>query len=121
MIEDNEYIDNEPESQPEPQQEPQPHPEGLQRYCRYFGTPEGSERNTAACFYEERWVKMGGIFPLDNYVQYGLREFSADDGVPITLKAMLFNRYHSSNGFYPNIAEMFKAWYERFYLGVEGE
>ena len=56
-----------------------------------------------------------------NYVQYGLREFSADDGVPITLKAMLFNRYHSSNGFYPNIAEMFKAWYERFYLGVEGE
>ena len=125
MIEDNEYIDNEPEPErepaPEPQPEPQPQPEGLQRYCRYFGVPGGPERNTAASFYEERWVNMGGIFPLDDYVHYGLREFSADDGVPITLKAMLFNRYHSSNGFYPNIAEMFKAWYERFYLGEKGE
>lgn len=94
----------------------QPCAGGLARYCRYYGVPGGAERNTAASFYEERWVNLGGIYPLDEYVEYGLMNFSEDDGVPITLKAMLFNRYHTSNGFYPNISEMFKEWYERFYL-----
>ena len=97
----------------------EPQPEGLQRYCKYFGVPGGADSNTAASFYEERWVREGGIFPLDVYVEYGLRDFSFDDGVPITLKAMLFDRYASSNGFYPTIAEMFKAWSKRFYLGEE--
>lgn len=64
---------------------------------------------------------MGGIFPLDEYEKYGLQDFNTEDGVPITLKAMLFNRYHVSNGFYPNIADMFKEWYERFYLGDRSE
>ena len=99
----------------------QPQPEGLQRYCRYYGKPGGTERNTAASFYEERWVKVGGIFPLDEYEKYGLQDFEPDDGVPITLKAMLFNRYHSSNGFYLNIADMFKEWYVRFYLCEDNE
>lgn len=97
------------------------HPEGLIRYCKYFGVPGGPERNTAASFYEERWLRMGGIFPLDEYEKYGLQNFNTEDGVPITLKAMLFNRYHVSNGFYPNIADMFKEWYERFYLGDRSE
>ena len=94
---------------------------GLARYCRYYGVSGGSDQNTAACFYEERWVKLGGIFPLDEYMEHDLMRFNEDDGVPITLKAMLFNRYHSSNGFYPNIAEMFKEWYVRFYLCEEKE
>ena len=66
-------------------------------------------------------VKVGGIFPLDEYEKYGLQDFEPDDGVPITLKAMLFNRYHSSNGFYLNIADMFKEWYVRFYLCEDNE
>ncbi|MCQ2974011.1 MAG: hypothetical protein MJ211_04300 [Bacteroidales bacterium] len=95
--------------------------ETLMKYCRYFGVPGGPERNTAASFYEERWVKIGGEFPLDEYKKFGLEDFNSEDGVPITLKAMLFNRYHNSNGYYQEIAEMFKDWYLMFYIGEKGE
>ena len=45
---------------------------------------------------------------LDEYLSYGLREFENMDGVPITLKAILFNRFSHWNR---ADTEEFKAWY----------
>ena len=91
--------------------------EELIKLCRYYGVEGGDQKNTVACFYEEKWVNDGGSFPTDEYIEFGLEEFNIDDGVPISLKAMLFNRYKISNGYYNNMTEMFKDWYIKFYLG----
>jgi hypothetical protein len=54
------------------------------------------------------------------YIAYGMKEFNADDGVPITLKAMLFNRYCRGNGGgVENEKEHFKKWYQKLYPASE--
>ena len=49
---------------------------------------------------------------LDEYMAYGLREFENMDGVPMTLKAILFNRFSHWNR--PDTEE-FKNWYLETY------
>ena len=93
----------------------------LIKFCRYFkGEAEPSkETNVLFWEYEKVWVelsenpkedsenfKMVGNW-LDDYLRAGLSLFKNDDGVPITLKALLFNRYTH----WMQTNDGFKEWY----------
>ncbi|MBQ3689816.1 MAG: hypothetical protein II937_08170 [Bacteroidales bacterium] len=86
----------------------------LAQHCRYY--PDGFEQNAVAYFYEKKWLALNGDYPLKEYSECGLDSFSSSDGVPKTLKAILLNRFLVSNGYYAHTIEMFKLWYENYYL-----
>lgn len=99
----------------------------LIKYCRYYKgeeeCPESIKRqhNQSLWYYEQVWATVemhrdenGG--DVLGYIHYGLQDFNADDGTPITLKALLFNRYCHWSGGYGNDAENFKKWYLKYYL-----
>lgn len=97
------------------------------RNCRYYH----GEENCPECikllpageglwFYEKRWVEFnleGEDFQiwLDEYNAYGMSDFSTDDGVPISLKAILFNRYYKG-GYMELGGKHFRQWYLETYL-----
>ena len=66
-------------------------------------------------FYESCWVRMTinrecGLEYCEDYIHMGLEDFLKDNGTPITLKALLHNRYFHWNEGYGR-AEDFKNWY----------
>ena len=71
--------------------------------------------------YEQVWVRSqieDGDFIrglIDEYVAYGQEFFNMGDGVPISLKALLWNRYNHWGGI-PTDKESFRNWYRREYL-----
>lgn len=72
--------------------------------------------------YERYWVK----FSLDNEMTSYLNEISSEykinvlkyfdnkDNVPLSLKAVLFNRYAHWHSGYGNILEDFQSWYSHY-------
>lgn len=103
----------------------------LLRSCRFYrgevvNPYDGKDSNKATMWmYERMWVERAerGLSPadsgtLEDYEAYGLKSFSADDGVPLSLKAFLFNRFlHWQGGNGMEIdREGFKDFYLRFYL-----
>ena len=50
---------------------------------------------------------------LDEYITFGLTSFSETDDVPVTLKALLFNRFNQYNDRID--VDAFKTWYKRYY------
>lgn len=97
------------------------------KYCRYYhGEETCPERlkllpsGEMLWFYEMKWVQFifnGDCLKLDvdEYVAYGMSDFSSEDGVPISLKALLFNRYYK--GVYLEIGGVsFRRWYKTTYL-----
>lgn len=100
----------------------------LLKSCRFYrgesSNPyEGKDPNKAMLwFYEMGWVKMAesGKSPassemLRDYEFLGLKSFRADDGVPVSLKALLFNRYAKTAYSQRDAVEPFKAFYEKYY------
>ncbi|MCK9342230.1 MAG: hypothetical protein M0P37_10910 [Synergistaceae bacterium] len=101
------------------------------QYCRYYKGEEecpefynGTDFDNV-WFYEKVWANSEtdrdekGCNTTE-YIAYGMKEFNADDGVPITLKAMLFNRYCRGNGGgVENEKEHFKKWYQKLYPASE--
>lgn len=86
-------------------------------FCSYYDGEENTEAdhtNGMLWEYERVWVMRlsnwdFSLGELNEYIHYGLENFNADDGVPTTLKTILFNRYmHWSYG---GTAEGFKEWY----------
>jgi hypothetical protein len=71
-------------------------------------------------YYESLWVEWKGEYE-DNgeYEYHGLHDFEANDGVPLSLKKILFNRFTYWGGGYGNDAELFKEWYLRHYKGMD--
>lgn len=74
-------------------------------------------------YYEQLWVERVELrdesgFNTEEYVHYGLKDFNADDGTPVSLKALLFNRYTHWFGGYgnENDTKTFKEWYNNFYI-----
>ncbi|MBK8884491.1 MAG: hypothetical protein IPN67_19685 [Bacteroidales bacterium] len=68
--------------------------------------------------YEMKWVEFDGDY--DGFGEYegnGLSDFEKDDGVPLTLKRLLFNRYMHWSGYGPESIPDFKEWYIRSYRG----
>ena len=101
--------------------------EDLIKYCRYYKGEEfcpediSKDENESLWYYEQLWVKRDELrdekgYNTTGYIDYGLKDFNADDGVPITLKALLFNRYCHWSGGYGNDVEGFKKWYKKYYL-----
>lgn len=100
----------------------------LLKYCRYYkgesSNPyEGKDRDKAMLwFYEMGWVKNAerGMTPvtsdvIDEYKTCGLQTFHSDDGVPLSLKALLFNRYAKTEQSLKDAVEPFRKFYEKFY------
>jgi len=69
-------------------------------------------------FYESLWVKNSGHFD-DNgeYEANGLSDFEKDDGVGLTLKKMLFNRFIQDAWNVKESIPLFKKWYVEKYKG----
>ena len=66
-------------------------------------------------FYESCWVQFTinrqcGLEYCEEYIQMGLEDFLYDNSTPMTLKALLHNRYFHWNEGYGR-AEDFKRWY----------
>lgn len=97
--------------------------DSLLKFCRYYhGESECKLKDSQQCalwLYERAWVNSMKTEDetlsryLDEYIDRGLTSFCETDNVPVTLKALLFNRYVST-------AEMtdvnaFKKWYKDNY------
>lgn len=90
--------------------------------CRYYTGDDNAPANSLG-YYEKSWVSMvlnntiKYAELINTYLFYGLEDFSVDDGVPLSLKAVLFNRYtHWSCGYYT--IDDFKKWYLKEYLQI---
>ena len=58
---------------------------------------------------------------VEEYKFFGLENFNINDGVPIGIKAILFNRYMHWCGGYGDDAESFRTWYVENYLNGTSE
>ena len=99
----------------------------LLNYCRYY---KGEENITETdpdkqvlCKIEREWVadntdksehssKLLSIC-LEEYLLMGMKDFEKYDNIPLTLKALLFNRFNQYNERMD--IEAFKKWYKRYY------
>lgn len=91
-------------------------------YCRYYdGVDVENASDKLYAEYEQVWVRsqiadcdfIRGL--IDEYVAYGQEFFNMGDGVPISLKALLWNRYNHWGGI-PTDRESFRNWYRKEYL-----
>mgnify|MGYP007101839541 CR=1 FL=1 len=83
---------------------------------------DGIDQNKAMLWrYEKTWsihADKGDGFNesfLDEYTRIGLRDFMDGDGIPRSLKAMLFNRYATECRSMMSAVEPFKEFYLRYY------
>ena len=94
-------------------------------FCRYYKGEKECPKGINANFweYEKIWVELSenpkeesdGFKMisdwLDDYMRANLTSFDNDDGVPVTLKALLFNRYTH----WMQTNDGFKEWYAETY------
>lgn len=109
----------------------------LLKYCRYYkgekSNPFKGKDGYNGYFwdYERVWVEQTllsyketetSFFDdmIEEYLHSGLATFQQKDDTPVTLKALLYNRYGHWSGL-PMLenAEPFKKWYLHEYLGVK--
>lgn len=97
----------------------------LIKYCRYYGHNHSEKANLIAD-YERHWIHdiLDGQHDLSFYVNgrdlNWLQTFNIEDGVPLGLKAILFNRYFHWSDY--STVDDFKRWYINTYLtGKYGE
>lgn len=69
--------------------------------------------------YEEHWVneRINGYDDYgrtQEYIAYGHEDFDKNDGTPISLKALLWNKYYHWGGWMPD-QESFRIWYRENY------
>ena len=102
--------------------------EKFMELCRYYKgekeNPYKGEQNKACIWsYERAWLLEFAkpqsrllMSYLSQYTAVGLTCFSTDDNVPITLKALLFNRYARTHYSPYEAAESFKRFYNKYYV-----
>lgn len=96
----------------------------LIQFCRYYkGEKEPPKDINRWWGYEKHWVEMSATPKednceyntlceyLDNYVSAGLAQYNSSDGVPVTLKALIYDRCKHFGG----SVESFKQTYENDY------
>lgn len=96
------------------------------KYCRYFkgeseNPYESKDRNKAMLwFYEMGWAKnaerdMSPVSSdvINEYKRCGLEQFG--DGVPLSLRALLFNRFAKTEQSLMDAVEPFKNFYKKYY------
>jgi len=95
--------------------------------CRYYKGEERCPNDTIGLFwdYERLWMEWTLVAEkdgssqeakrLDNmmreYLNAGFKDFALSDGVPMSLKALLFNRFEHWNQ-----SDGFQEWYKERYL-----
>lgn len=97
--------------------------DALLKLCRYYKGDKDCESTDkdieTLCNVERMWVERmkteDSDFDelLDEYITLGLTSFSETDDVPVTLKALLFNRFTQYNDRID--VEAFKKWYKKHY------
>ena len=99
--------------------------EQLLKYCRYYKGEEQplfEERNKVKLWYYERsWIndmsnnrdRLSTV--IEEYIQCGLGLFEQFDNTPLSLKAVLFNRYAQTNYSIRLSVEPFKKLYRKYY------
>lgn len=104
--------------------------EKLIELCRYYKgekeNPYKGEQNKACIWsYEHAWLLEFAkpqsrllMSYLSQYTAVGLTCFSTHDGVPVTLKALLFNRYARTQYSDYEAVESFKRFYNKYYLDM---
>ena len=98
------------------------------KFCRYYRGEkenpfEGKDPDKAMLwFYEMSWVsawERGRTEDYDemigDYVGVGLGRFEPMDGIPVSLKALLFNRYAKTARSQVEAVEPFKRFYKKYY------
>lgn len=96
--------------------------EELLKFCRHYhgeATCNSKDTDIQTLFkIESMWVDMmthnydfGEL--LGEYLDVGLTSFSETDDVPVTLKALLFNRFTQYND--RTDVDAFKKWYKKHY------
>lgn len=95
----------------------------LLKFCRYYHGEKdcnSKDKDIQMLFkIEKMWVDRmlseDSDFDalLDEYITFGLTSFSETDDVPVTLKALLFNRFNQYNDRID--VDAFKTWYKRYY------
>lgn len=91
----------------------------LLKFCRYY-KGAGSEEGNLMAEYERKWIQdiLEHNVKITDYVEqldlHELEILNPSDGVPLTLKALLFNRWRHWNS-YATINQ-FKHWYLESYL-----
>ena len=95
-------------------------------FCRYYKgedeSPYSDQNESMLWFYERAWVyklfhedtDSFGIM-LEEYLFSGLSDFEKFDDIPITLKALLFNRYCKTAQSMLSAVEPFKKFYHKYY------
>ena len=83
---------------------------------------EGNDHNKAMLwFYERCWILQRDSTDeasiLNDYIHAGLESFQQFDDVPLSLKALLFNRYAKTNQTSMEAVEAFKRFYLKYYAG----
>ena len=98
--------------------------EKLLKFCRYYkeedDCPFDDPNMSVSWFYERVWVE--DIFHnryndelISEYIGVGLDSFAQFDGIPLTLKALLFNRYAKGCQSLSDAKEAFMAFYDKYY------
>lgn len=102
--------------------------EELIHFCHYYkGEKEnpynGKDQNKAMLWeYEQGWIfdtvrgsdKMFASM-IDEYASVGLAMFNIHDNTPVSLKALLFNRYARGCWSMADAVEPFKEFYNKYY------
>lgn len=107
--------------------------EDLLKFCRYYHGEkvnpfDGKDREKALLWlYERTWIqelltaakndKPSAMLSeyIDDYIGVGLKDFAKFDDTPVTLKAMLFNRYAKSTYSMRDAVDGFKDFYQKYY------
>lgn len=103
----------------------------LIKVCRYYKgerkSPFKAPEIVALWNYERAWaiesaeISTRGKAPeawnvmLDDFLRVGLRTFQNDDGIPVTLKALLLNRFAKGYQSLEEAVEPFKEFYKKYY------
>lgn len=97
----------------------------LFKLCRYYkgedDCPFKEQNKSTLWFYERAWV-FDMLKDSDNrsiciteYVRHGLGSFERFDNIPLSLKALLFNRYAKTSNSMTETVEPFKKFYKEYY------
>ena len=86
---------------------------------------EGKDQNKAMLWFYERYNQLAIENTkslseyISDYIRVGLSNFEESDNVPLTLKALLFNRFAKGCQSLQEAIEPFEEFYVRFYKEEE--
>lgn len=102
--------------------------EELIKQCRYYKgdriNPFSSDRNkNTLWFYERAWLnEMLSSFDFSDMIndmsRVGLGEFAASFDMPVTLVALLFNRYAKDSNSMAETAQSFREFLPKYYPAI---